>query len=86
MGSSSPWNGGSEVAIYQCLFYSRGLIGYWENVAASTDQAARARLVAEMSDGEWQSAEAWLGDQLACQIELSMLAPKAPAQELLALH
>ena len=56
------------------------------NLPASTDRAVRARLAAEMSDGEWQSAEAWLAAELACQIELSMLAPKAPTQGLLALH
>jgi len=74
------------VTIYQCFFYSRGIVGYWENFAASTDQAVKEWLVAELSYGEWDSAEACLDDDLACRIELSMLAPKAPAQDLLALH
>ena len=74
------------MAIYQCFFYSRGFIGYWENLAAPTDQAVKDWLVAELSDSEWESAEAWLDDELACQIALSMLASKAPVQDLLALH
>ena len=64
------------MAIYQCFFYSCSLIGYWENLAASTDQALKTELVAELSDGKWESVEAWLGNELTCRIELSMLVLK----------
>lgn len=65
--------------VYQCFFYSCDRVGYWENLVASTGEAIKARLVAELTASEWQSAEAWLDDELACRVELSMLTPKACA-------
>ena len=52
------------MAVYQCLLFSTGVIGYLENLEYEADGAALASLTAQMSEGEWDTAELWRGDQL----------------------
>lgn len=49
-------------------------------MAAPDELAIKAQLVAVLSDSEWQSAEAWSGDDLACRVDLSMLADHGPSR------
>jgi len=52
------------MAVYQCLFFSAGVIEYWENLACEFDEAGLASLTAQMSEGEWDAVELWSGDRL----------------------
>jgi hypothetical protein len=46
------------MAIYQCFFFSRGQIGYWENFECQTDSSFKTLLEQQLPDGDWDVAEA----------------------------
>lgn len=52
------------MAAYQCLFFSAGVIEYFENLECESDGAGQAALAAKISEGEWDAAELWSGDHL----------------------
>lgn len=57
---------------YQCLFFTRGVIAYWENIDCDSDTAAHDFLMHRLQEGEWDAAEAWESDRLACRVEASL--------------
>ena len=57
---------------YQCLFFTRGVIAYWENIDGDSDIAAHDFLTRHLQEGEWDAAEAWESDRLACRVEASL--------------
>jgi len=52
------------MAVYQCLFFSAGVIEYLENLECESHGAGLASLTAKISEGECETAELWSGDQL----------------------
>ena len=52
------------MAVYQCLFFSAGVIEYLENLECESDGAGVALLAAKISEGEWDTAELWSGERL----------------------
>ena len=50
--------------VYQCLFFSAGVIEYLENLKCESHGAGLASLTVKISEGEWETAELWSGDQL----------------------
>ena len=57
------------MAIYQCLFFKDGMVTYWENIEAGSADYLREVLAGRLRGGEWDLAEAWLGDALSFRIE-----------------
>lgn len=57
---------------YQCLFFTRGVVAYWENIEGDSDAVAYEFLKSHLQEGEWDAAEAWDSDRLACRIEASL--------------
>ena len=55
--------------VYQCLFFLSGSIGYWENVASISDDSIQMVLEQQLSGSEWDAAEAWIDDKLACRVD-----------------
>jgi len=55
--------------VYQCLFFSFGSISYWENVASISVDSIETVLEERLSGSEWDAAEAWIDDKLACRID-----------------
>jgi len=56
------------MAIYQCFFYSDGRIVFWENLESESNEGISDLLTRRLWSGEWNAAEAWLGDSLICRI------------------
>jgi len=52
------------VAIFQCLFFSNGKIGYWENIECDAEESLRSLLLDLLCDGEWDAVEAWMAGKL----------------------
>jgi hypothetical protein len=40
------------MAVYQCLFFSAGVIEYWENLECESHGAGLASLAAKISEGD----------------------------------
>jgi hypothetical protein len=55
--------------VYQCLFFSFGSINYWENVASTSAYSIQTVLEQRLSGNEWDAAEAWVDDKLACRVD-----------------
>jgi hypothetical protein len=55
------------MAVYECLFFTGGLVTYWENLEADSGGSIEAILFAKIADEEWQAAEAWQDDVLVCR-------------------
>ena len=52
------------MALYVCLLYSAGVIEYWENLECESDGAALAVVTTMISEGNWDIAELWRGEEL----------------------
>jgi hypothetical protein len=57
---------------YQCLFFTRGVIAYWENIEGDSDTIAHDFLTGYLQEGDWDAAEAWDSERLACRVEASL--------------
>jgi len=62
------------MAVYECFFFSDGMIQYWENIAVRSGDHLVAALRKRLFEGEWTFAEAWLGEALVCRVDRSMRA------------
>jgi hypothetical protein len=58
----------SNMAIYQCFFFSRGRVSYWENIECDGSMPLTAALRDRLKGGKWQHAEAWSADKLVCDV------------------
>ena len=67
-----PLSSAAAMNNYQCLFFTRGVIAYWENIDGDSDIAAHDFLTRHLQEGEWDAAEAWESDRLACRVEASL--------------
>ena len=52
------------MALYVCLLYSAGVIEYWENLECESDREALALMTTMISEGNWDIAELWRGEEL----------------------
>jgi hypothetical protein len=52
---------------YECLFFKKQRIGYWENVAADGDHSILALLKERLAKEDWEAAEAWHNNMLICR-------------------
>ena len=59
---------GREMAMYQCFFYSDGIIVFWENLESESNEEIADLLTRRLCSGKRNAAEAWLGDDLICRI------------------
>ena len=55
----------SNMAVYQCFFFSGGRVSYWENVKCDGRMPLTAALGDRLKNGKWNRAEAW-SDEQAC--------------------
>jgi hypothetical protein len=55
--------------VYQCLFFLAGSINYWENIASTSVESIQMVLEQQLSGSEWDAAEAWIDDRLACRVD-----------------
>jgi hypothetical protein len=60
--------GDSNMAIYQCFFFSRGRISYWENIECDGRMPLTAALRDRLKNGKWKHAEAWSDGELVCDV------------------
>ena len=58
----------SNMAIYQCFFFSGGRVSYWENIACDGSMRLTAALRDRLKNGKWQHAEAWSDGKLVCDV------------------
>ena len=58
----------SNMAIYQCFFFSGGRGSYWENIACDGSMRLTAALRDRLKNGKWQHAEAWSDGKLVCDV------------------
>jgi hypothetical protein len=56
------------MAIYQCFFFSRGRVSYWENIECDGSMPLTAALRDRLKNGRWKHAEAWSDDKLVCDV------------------
>jgi hypothetical protein len=56
------------MAIYQCFFFSRGRISYWENIECDGSMPLTATLRGRLRNGKWRHAEAWSDGKLVCDV------------------
>jgi hypothetical protein len=59
---------GPVVAVYQCLLFSSGRVGYWENVESESDNSIAASLSDLLLEGKWDVGEAWRTEHLISRI------------------
>jgi hypothetical protein len=55
--------------VFECLFFSNGKIGYWENIECDTEVSLRSLLQTMLVDGKWDAVEAWQADKLICRLD-----------------
>ena len=60
--------GDSNMAIYQCFFFSGDQIGYWENIKCDGRMPLTAALKDRLASGTWKHAEAWSDGRLVCDV------------------
>ena len=60
--------GDSNMAIYQCFFFSEDRIAYWENIECDGSMRLTAALRDRLKNGKWKHAEAWAHGQLVCDV------------------
>ena len=58
----------SNMAIYQCFFFSGGRVSYWENIECDGSMPLTAALRDRLKNGKWQHAEAWSDGKLVCDV------------------
>jgi len=58
----------SNMAIYQCFFFSGDQIGYWENIKCDGRMPLTAVLKDRLESGKWKHAEAWSDGRLVCDV------------------
>jgi hypothetical protein len=58
----------SNMAIYQCFFFSGGRVSFWENIACDGSMRLTAALRDRLKNGKWQHAEAWSDGKLVCDV------------------
>ena len=56
------------MAIYQCFFFSRGRVSFWENIESDGSMRLTASLRDRLKNGKWQHAEAWSDGKLVCDV------------------
>jgi len=56
------------MAIYQCFFFSRGRVSFWENIESHGSMRLTASLRDRLKNGKWQHAEAWRDGELVCDV------------------
>jgi hypothetical protein len=66
------------MATFQCLFFSNGKIGYWENIECDAEESLRSLLQHILCDGEWDTVEAWTASKLVCRLERPSDGPSEP--------
>jgi hypothetical protein len=65
---SAQFAGESNMAIYQCFFFSGGRVSYWENIECDGSMPLTAALRDRLKNGKWQHAEAWSVGKLVCDV------------------
>ena len=58
----------SNMAIYQCFFFSEGRVSYWENIECDGSMPLTAALRDRLKNGKWRHAEAWSHGRLVCDV------------------
>ena len=58
----------SNMAMYQCFFFSGGRVSYWENIECDGSMSLTAGLRDRLKNGRWQHAEAWNAGKLVCDV------------------
>jgi hypothetical protein len=56
------------MAIYQCFFFSKGRVSYWENIECDGSMPLTTALRDRLKNGKWQRAEAWSDGRLVCEV------------------
>jgi len=57
------------MALFQCFYFSNGIVAYWENRECSADGSLRELFRQQLLREEWHTAEAWRCDSLICRVE-----------------
>jgi hypothetical protein len=61
----------SNMAVYQCFFFSGGLVRNWENIECDGSMPLTAALRGRLKNGRWRHAEAWSNGKLVCEVRRS---------------
>jgi hypothetical protein len=59
------------MAVYQCFFFSRGRVSYWENIECDGRMPLTVALRDRLKNGKWKHAEEWSDGKLVCDVRRS---------------